>query len=69
MTFDDILASGDLTDGVWDTQRFAQTLDASVSAATQKKIERSLKDRGLLFPVASEETACDEDQRPSKIQS
>ena len=37
MTFDDILASGDLIDGVWDTQRFAQTLDASVSAATQKK--------------------------------
>ena len=56
ITFDDILASRDLIDGVWDTQRFAQTLDASVSAATKKKIERSLKDRGLLFPIASDET-------------
>ena len=32
----------------------------------EEKIERSLKDRGLLFPIASDETACDEDQRSSK---
>ena len=66
MTFDDILASGDLINGVWDTQRFTQTLDTSVSTATQKKIERSLKNLGLLFPVASLETASDEHQRVCK---
>ena len=66
MTFDDIIASGDLLDGVWDTQRFTTALDAAMSAAAQKKTERSLADRGLLFPVASDETACDEHGRPGK---
>ena len=66
MTFDDILNSGDLFDGVWDTQRLTSALEGAVSAATQKKIERLLADRGLLFPVASDETACDEHERPAK---
>ena len=66
MTFDDILTSGELFDGVWDTQRLTSVLEGAVSAATQKKIERLLADRGLLFPVASDETACDEHERPGK---
>ena len=66
MTFDDILNSGDLFDGVWDTQRLTSVLEGAVSAATQKKIERLLADRDLLFPVASDETACDEHGRPGK---
>ena len=36
MTFDDILKSGDLFDGVWDTQRLTSALEDTVSAATQK---------------------------------
>jgi sulfate adenylyltransferase subunit 2 len=66
MTFDDILSSGELFDGVWDTQRLTSALEGAVSAATQKKIERLLADRGLLFPVASDQTACDEHERPAK---
>ena len=66
MTFDDMIGSGDLLDGVWDTQRFTRALDEAMSAAAQKKTERSLADRGLLFPVASDETDCDEHGRPSK---
>ena len=66
MTFDDILKSGDLFDGVWDTQRLTRALEDTVSAATQKKIERLLADRGLLFSVASDGTVCDEHERPVK---
>ena len=66
MTFDDILNSGDLFDGVWDTQRLTSTLEGTVSAATQKKIERLLADRGLLFSVASDATLRDEHDRPGK---
>jgi sulfate adenylyltransferase subunit 2 len=66
MTFDDIIVSDHLLDGVWDTQRFTRALDATASAATQKKIERSLANRDLLFPIASDETVCDEQKRPGK---
>ena len=60
------IASGDLFDGVWDTQRLTSALEGTVSAATQKKIERLLADLGLLFEVASDETTCDEHGRPGK---
>ncbi len=66
MTFDDIIASDHLLDGVWDTQRFTRAIDDAMSAATQKKIERSLADRELLFPVASNETVSDEHERTGK---
>ena len=66
MTFDDIIASGDLLDGVWDTQRFTPRNGRRRVGSDEEKTERSLADRGLLFPVASDETACDEDQRPCK---
>ena len=65
MTFDDIIAAGDLLDGVWDTRRFTRALDTAISAAAEKN--RAVARRpGLLFPVASDETACDEHGRPSK---
>ena len=66
MTFDDILKSGDLFDGVWDTQRLTRALDAASQRRHRRKSSASLTDLGLLFPVASDETTCDEHGRPGK---
>ena len=66
MTFDDIIQSGDLYTGVWDTQRFTSALEGSISAATQKKTERSLTEQALMFPDTSVETATDEHERRAK---
>ena len=66
MTFNDIIENGELFKGVWDTQRFTLTLEDSISAATQKKTERLLTERALMFQDASVDTATDEHERYAK---
>ena len=69
MTFDDILASRDLIDGVWDTQRFAQTMDASVSAATQKKLNGHSRTVACCFRSHPTRPHVTSINAPAKIQS
>ena len=68
MTFDDIIASGDLLDGVWDTQRFTGALDTAASAVAQKKLNGRSPTRVYCFRPRPTRTHVTNINAPTKIQ-